>query len=157
MSTLTHPHGSERHSNPYVQKKQSLTLNLGLRRLLPWIFIITDVQKPILGADFLRHFGLLVDMQHSQLIDAHTHLHVQGILSTDPSPSLSICPKDINNPYLTLLLEFPALTQVCSPDTPVKYDTTHQIEMTGPLVSAHPRHLAPEHLRAAKQEFEHML
>ena len=132
-----------------MYRKQSLTLNLGLRRSLPWIFIITDVQKPILGANFLRHFGLLVD--------AHTHLHIQGILSTDPSPSPSICPMDINNPYLTLLLEFPALTQVCSPDTPVKHDTTHQIETTGPPVSACPRRLAPDHLRAAKQEFEHML
>ena len=137
--------------------KRSLTLNLGLRRSLPWIFIIADVQKPILGADFLRHFGLLVDMQHSQLIDAHTHLHIQGILSTDPSPSPSICPKDVNNPYLSLLSEFPALTQVCSPDTPVKHDITHHIETTGPPVSARPRRLAHDRLRAAKQEFEHML
>lgn len=30
---------------------------------LPWIFIVADVQKPILGANFLRHFGLLVDMK----------------------------------------------------------------------------------------------
>ena len=47
-----------------------LTLNLGLRRSLPWIFIIADIQKPILGADLQRHIGLLVDMQHRQLIDA---------------------------------------------------------------------------------------
>ena len=46
--------------------KRSLTLNLGLRRSFPWIFIIAEVQKPILGADFLWHFGLLVDMkQHA--------------------------------------------------------------------------------------------
>ena len=37
--------------------QHSLTLNLGLRRSLPWIFIIADVQKPILGADFLSHYG----------------------------------------------------------------------------------------------------
>ncbi len=43
--------------------KRSLTLNLGLRRPLPWIFIIANVQQPILGADFLRRFELLVDMQ----------------------------------------------------------------------------------------------
>ena len=104
-----------------------------------------------------RHFGLLVDMQHSQLIDAHTHLHIQGILSTDPSPSPSICPKDVNNPYLSLLSEFPALTQVCSPDTPVKHDITHHIETTGPPVSARPRRLVHDRLRAAKQEFKHML
>ena len=137
--------------------KRSLTLNLGLRRSLPWIFIIADVQKPILGADFLRHFGLLVDMQKRQLVDTHTHLHIQGILSSVPSPSPSICPKDTTNPYLTLLAEFPALTQVCSPDTPGKHDVTHHIETTGPPASARHRRLAPDRLRAAKQEFEHML
>ncbi len=66
--------------------KRSLTLNLGLRRSLPWIFIIADVQKPILGADFLRHFELLVDVNRKQLIDTKTQLHIQGILSVDSLP-----------------------------------------------------------------------
>ena len=137
--------------------KQSLTLNLGLRRSLPWIFIVADVQKPILGADFLRHFGLLVDMKQHQLVDAATHLHIQGVISADPSPSPSVCPRDTNNPYHTLLSEFPTLTQVCSPDSPVLHHVTHHIETTGPPVSACPRRLAPDRFRSAKQEFEHML
>ena len=99
--------------------KRSLTLNLGLRRSFPWIFIIADVQKPILGADFLRHFALLVDMQNHKLIDSYTQLYIQGILTHDSSPSPSICPKNTPDPYLNLLAAFPALTQVCSPDTPV--------------------------------------
>ena len=78
--------------------KQSLTLNLSLRQTLPWIFVIADVQKSILGADFLRHFRLLVDMKQYQLTDATTHLHVQGILSTHSSPSPSIQPKHSDNP-----------------------------------------------------------
>ena len=117
--------------------KRSLTLNLGLRRLLPWIFNVADVQKPIIGADFLRHFGLLVDIKQHQLIDAITRLHIQGILSTDPSLTPSICPKDTSHPYYTLLQEFPALTQVSTPDTPVKHGIVH-IETTGAPVSAHP-------------------
>ena len=132
--------------------KRSLTLNLGLRQSLPWIFIIADVQKPNLGADFLRHFGLLVDMKQRQLIDTHTNLHIQGILSANSSPSPAVCRKDADNPYLMLLSEFPALTHVCSLDTPVKHDVTHHIETTGPPVSAHPRRLAPDGLHAAKQE-----
>ena len=44
--------------------------------LLPWIFIIADVQKAILGADFLRLFGFLVDMKQHQLVDT---AHIQGI------------------------------------------------------------------------------
>ena len=119
--------------------KRSLTLNLGLRRSLPWIFIFADVQKPILGAAFLRHFALLVDMQNRKLIDSHTQLYIQGIITHVSSPSPSICPKNTPDPYLNLLAEFPALTQVCSPDTPVRHDLTHHIETTGPPVSARPR------------------
>lgn len=32
----------------------SLTPDIGLRRLFPWVFIIADVPQPILGADFLH-------------------------------------------------------------------------------------------------------
>ena len=84
--------------------KRSLTLNLGLRRSLPWIFIIADVQKPILGADFLRHFELLVDVNQKH---TKTQLHIQGILSVDSSPQTSIFPKSSDCQYSKLLAEFP--------------------------------------------------
>ena len=137
--------------------KRSLTLNLGLCQPFPWVFIVTDVQRPILGADFLCHFGLLINMKQRQLSDATTQLHVQGILSSDSSPSPTIRPKDTDDPYNKLLSEFPFLTQVCSQDTPILHDVTHHIDMTGPPVTAHPRRLPPERLKVAKLEFEHML
>ena len=115
------------------------------------------MQRPILGADFLRHFGLLVDIKQKQLSDATTQLHVQGILACDPSPSPTLRPKDAGDPYNKLLSEFPLLTQVCSPDSPILHDVTHHIETTGPPVTARPRRLAPERLKVAKREFEHML
>ena len=37
--------------------EKSLTLDLGLRRSLRWIFTIADVSQPILGADFLSTSG----------------------------------------------------------------------------------------------------
>ena len=137
--------------------KRSLTLNLGLHRPFPWVFIVTDVQRPILGADFLRHFGLLVNVKQRQLSDATTQLYVQGILSSDSSPSPTIQPKDTGDPYNKLLSKFPSLTQVCSQDTPILHDVTHHIDTTGPPVTARPHRLPPEHLKVAKREFEHML
>ena len=137
--------------------KRSLTLNIGLRRNFQWVFIIADVHKPIIGADFLRHFGLLVDMKRQRLVDMNTHIHVQGIRTLDPSPSPCIVPKHHDNCYLRLLSQFPELTQVCSPDSPVRHDVTHHIMTSGPPISARPRRLAPERLRVAKQEFDHML
>ena len=154
-----HAHSLLSTTHPFARMhgQRSLTLNLGLRRSLPWIFIVADVQKPILGADFLRHYGLMVDMHKRKLIDTNTHLHVQGILSSGKSPSPSLCSKDVSNPYHALLSEFPALTQITTSDTPVQHDVTHHIETTGPPVSARPRRLTPDRLKVAKREFEHML
>lgn len=38
-----------------------LNLSLNLRRKFQWPFILADIKKPIIGADFLRHFGLLIE------------------------------------------------------------------------------------------------
>ena len=35
-------------------------------------FYVANVQALILGANFLRHFSLLVDIKHSRLIDTTT-------------------------------------------------------------------------------------
>ena len=61
----------------------SLTLNLGLCKTFCWIFIIADVQHPILDADFLRNYSLLVDMSHNRLLDSLTQLKVQGIVTQE--------------------------------------------------------------------------
>jgi len=37
----------------------TILLNLGLRRPYCWPFLNADVTKPIIGADILKHFGLL--------------------------------------------------------------------------------------------------
>ena len=57
-----------------------LTLNLGLRCTFRWAFTVADVRKPIIGADLLHHFSLLVDVKHHQLLDGLTQLRIQGIV-----------------------------------------------------------------------------
>ena len=61
----------------------SLSLDLGLRRTFRWIFIVSGVQRPILGAIFLREYGLLVDLQSRQLRDATTDLKVTSLTCDD--------------------------------------------------------------------------
>ena len=58
--------------------QRSLTIDLGLRRTYRWIFTVADVSMAILGADFLQHFGLLVDMKGQRLMDSMTSFSVQG-------------------------------------------------------------------------------
>ena len=136
---------------------RSLTLDLGLRRTFHWTFIIADIKKPILGVDFLQNFGLLVDVRRHRLSDSVTHLKVQGILADTPPSGISRCPTDPDDPYLSLVSEFPAVTQASSSDRPVKHSVIHHIQTTGQSVTARTRRLAPERLRVARQEFEHML
>jgi predicted aspartyl protease len=57
----------------------SLKLNLGLHHAFRWVFTIADVQPPILGADFLHHLGLLIDVRQRKLTDSVTNLHVFGL------------------------------------------------------------------------------
>ncbi len=58
--------------------KRSLTLDIHLQRPFPWIFTVADVQNPIIGADFLNYFHLLVDIRHRKLIDTLTHMYIKG-------------------------------------------------------------------------------
>ena len=90
---------------------RSLTLDIGLGRSFPWVFVIADIPQPILGADFLYHFGLLVDLRHSKLVDSATQLQVQGIVCPDQSSTgLTRLRNEDTNPYIQLLAEFPAVT-----------------------------------------------
>ena len=56
-----------------VYGRRSLTLNLGLQRTFQWIFVIVDVKQPIIRADFLYHFNLLVDLKHKRLIAGYNY------------------------------------------------------------------------------------
>ena len=135
---------------------RSLTLNLGLRRTFRWIFVIANVRKPILGADFLRHYELIVDVAHRKLSDGVTQLTVQGVVSTEASVSPSLLPKQVHNPYLTMLHDFPSLLKPYNQQV-VTHKVTHHITTTGPPVHLPTRRLSPERFDVARKEFEHML
>ena len=99
-------------------------------------FGIADIQNLILGADFLHHFALLVDVKHYRLLDTtiqlqlQLHNYAQGTLTLTVFP----CPVlQLTTPASTfdaILKEFPAVTQPCTYDHPVKHTVTHHITTT---------------------------
>ena len=137
--------------------KRSLTLDFGLKRSLPWVFIIADVHNPILGADFLRHNQLLVDMVNRKLIDTITYRHIQGVISTETPlhPVWQVVTSD--NPFTSLLSKFPSITRLPSIDHPIQHSVTHSIKTNGSPVRARTRRLAPDRYKIARQQFDHML
>ncbi|GBM11514.1 hypothetical protein AVEN_130654-1 [Araneus ventricosus] len=57
-----------------------LELYFGLRRSFIWSFLVADVSDPIIGADFLERFELLIDVRNRILLDGRTSLSVKGML-----------------------------------------------------------------------------
>ena len=144
------------HSPIVTHGEKSLTLDFGLRRVFRWVFIVADLPTPIIGADFLRQFNLLVDVKNQKLIDSTTSLAVQGVTSNKPSVS----PMFVNaasSQFDDLLRQYPNIFRPVYTDTNVKHNVTHHIETHGPPGSARPRRMAPDRLPIAKAEFEHML
>lgn len=142
--------------NTYGRKL--LSIDLGLRRSFTWNFIIADVEKPILGADFLKHFGLLVDMKRKALIDPLTSLKSIARPFKGYSFALTIC----NNPSLNssiqnLLNEFREITVDDGFLKPTKHPISHHILTNGPPIVSKVRRLPGDKLAAAKKEFEFLL
>ncbi|BHF70922.1 hypothetical protein SprV_0401397500 [Sparganum proliferum] len=136
---------------------RSLSLDIGLLPLFPWIFVVADIPCAILGADFFAAFDLLVDCRQSSPHDKTTNLTVRGTSSSDASRQLAVLDPDPENPFRQLLAKYPGLTRLNFNVSILPHDVVHHIRTTGPPVFSRPRRLAPTCLAAAKAEFEHML
>lgn len=135
----------------------TLTLNFGLRRAFTWKFTIADIDKPIIGADFLSFYGLLVDIKNKRLVDSVTSLCISGC-SANVANVIIVKTIVGTSPYHELLHRFPEITRPAGVTRDIKHNVTHHIETTqGPPVFSRPRRLPPDKLKTAKNEFEHML
>lgn len=67
-----------------------LELNLGLRRSFKHTFLLAAVGKPILGADFLSKFDLMVDLKNKKLIDRSTNIEINANTIMIDVPNISL-------------------------------------------------------------------
>lgn len=132
-----------------------LELNLGLRRSFKWPFVIAAVDRPIIGADFLNQFGLMVDIRNGKLIDNTTSSSV--IARITECEDTSITTIDGNCKYTDILAQFPSLSHPTTFKNEVKHSVTHHIATNGPPIMSKARRLPPDKLAAAKMEFQHMM
>ena len=117
-------------------------VDVGLKRDYAWTFIVADVKQPILGADFLIHYNLMVDLNGQCLRDMRTGLAISSI------KTLSLNRIDaVRNEYTELLKQFPELTRPTTKGETVKHGITHEIVTKGHLIFARPRRLLLETMR----------
>ncbi|GFX29766.1 peptidase A2 domain-containing protein [Trichonephila clavipes] len=119
-------------------------LNLGLRRPFIWTFIIADVSSPIIGADFLKHFNLLIDLKKKGwwMWKLLFSLLVFSNIGTALNPHCR-CKHQFKN----ILSEYPDLSNPSLISKSASHGTVHHIITTGPPVTARPRRL---HLNCKK-------
>lgn len=134
-----------------------LKLDFGLKRNFIHPFYVASVNKPIVGADFIHKFGLLVDIRNRKLIDPKSGLNSIGeILVNDNTPTPTSSAIE-SCEFAILLKEFPSITKEMNfLESPTKHNIVHHIHTQGHLPVSRARRLDPLRLKAAKDEFAYM-
>ena len=78
--------------------QRSLSLKIGSHQY-DWSFTIADVNRPILGADFLRANALLIDLKGGRLVHSHTYTSISLITSQHSAPHLSVVTENHRNSF----------------------------------------------------------
>lgn len=128
-----------------------ITTDLGLRRRFTWNFLVSDVSHAIIGADFLAHFGLLIDMRNRSLIDVKTNLRSAGELMIADIHTITTV--SCEHPFHELLKEYREITLPATMQAETQHDVTHHIVTKGPPAASKARRMHPDKLKAAKEEF----
>ena len=92
-----------------------------------WNFTLAAVDRPILGADFLRHHLISLDGEVQLLL----------LPSSLPSTLLS----KVSVEYQEILAEFPEIVGLGFAPGPAKHDVRHHVETKGPPISTPARRL----------------
>nr|VZI51182.1 unnamed protein product [Spirometra erinaceieuropaei] len=137
--------------------RRSITLDMGLRRIVRLVFIIADIFVALIAADLLAHFNLQVYLRSRRLVNCITNLHARCQFDVSPCVNpLTVMPVS-DRPFCSLFGQLPGLTNPPFREVDIKRTVTNYISTTGPPKSCRPRRLAPERLKIAKAEVEHML
>ena len=130
------------------------TLHLGIRALA-WNFCIADVETPIIGADLIKHYKLLVDLANKRLLDPSVGAFTTGVVK--PSKPVKISTVNPAEKFSKILGEFPEVTGSTQWKKTDKVKVRHHINTKGTPVAERPRRLTAAKLKAAKKEFRKLV
>ena len=105
-------------------------------RRFEWTFLLAKVNFAILGADFLKHFNLIVDLAANQIVDAVSlqRFAAGPPAATDAPPSsrgLFAAIEATPPAFRGLFSEFQSVASAAGGPPPVKHKTVHHIRTAG--------------------------
>lgn len=142
----------------YGEALLDITL-ISLRRVFTWNFVIADTTHPLIGIDFLSHFGLTINCQQNQLCDNTTKSVMQIQRYTENIENIQINNiTELPSAARELLKKYKSLTSSHNIQAKSTTNVYHRIETADcQPVYCRRRNLPPEKLEAAKQEFKNLL
>ena len=136
-------------------KYKQFQVDLGLRKPFNWNFIIADTNTAIIGADFLSHHNLSVNLRQRRLVDNNSKLSSR---CTVGHPNIcNVTTIDNQSSHHELLQKFIEITTPAKLSSTTNADVAHHIVTKGPSKASKGRRLAPHKLKAAKQEFQTLM
>lgn len=133
----------------------TLSIDLNLGQTFSWDFVVADVNVSILGADFIRHFGLVIDLSNDKITVGSSNV-VAPALTVSPSIR-AVSSSSLPHQVAQLLVEFADLSSSPNRSESSFFATKHRILTTGRPVFAKPRRLNAAKLKAAKSEFDALI
>ena len=142
-------------SNIKTYGRRAVTLDLPPGRF-QCTFVLEDVSRLNLGADFLRANFLFVDMKHQRLVNAESFTSIPLQKSTFPPVAIHATSLSSNTSAI-LLADFPQIStpQFFKPHP--AHGVEHFIPTNSPPVHSRVRPLPNEKLALAKSKFHKML
>ena len=139
----------------YGEKKVSFHVG---SRTYEWKFLVADVKRSLIGADFLTHSSLLVDLRNKQMVhpDDLNATPLQQTKHRSRISGLTFAASARPSPLSKLFAEFPTVTVPNFKIEHPKHAVRHTIETRGQPIRAKARPLPPQKLAAAKANFAEM-
>ena len=159
INTINHPSSSDlvAANGTSIRTYGEQQVNIRLSgQAYTWTFIIADVRHPLLGADFLSHYSLMVDVARNRLLNIDSFTSTPLCIS-NIEENINLLSPDGN--YADVLEDFDDVFKPelrLSPESSAKHGVQHYIKTTGPPVFSKYRRLRPELLQVAKDAFMEM-
>lgn len=128
-------------------------VDFGFAQPFLWNFIVADVDRPIIGADFLYHYDLLVDLRKRHLLKGTATSDEGNVYATHVQQISMVNTTRTLTRFEEILKNFPSLIRPSPFLEKPKHDVSHFIETTGPPLYTKPRRLRREIMLRAKKEF----
>lgn len=133
-----------------------IQVNFNFSRVMNWAFVVADVQHPILGADFIYHFNLSLNLSQKSLIDNNTDKRIYGHFTTVDACNKIFCVVQEN--FKSILDKYSDLTSAnVSKRSPIADQVKHCIPTVGKPCHSKSRPLAIKFQQPVKEALDEML